>query len=132
MHKSRYTLIAFIALLNGANGSSLADDFNLPLEKDLKLFGVNLNSRRISTQMAKNSEMTQEVKGIRRPDDFEEAEQHFFDVIERAEKKVINVARTLVQDEVDILFGKDHGHAIHDDPGDKLLSANKQAPVWLL
>mmetsp|Transcript_18747 Transcript_18747/g.27776 ORF Transcript_18747/g.27776 Transcript_18747/m.27776 type:complete len:83 (-) Transcript_18747:290-538(-) len=82
--------------------------------------------------MAKNSEMTQEVKGIRRPDDFEEAEQHFFDVIERAEKKVINVARTLVQDEVDILFGKDHGHAIHDDPGDKLLSANKQAPVWLL
>ena len=83
--------------------------------------------------MAKNTKMMEEVKGIRRPDDFEDVEQHFFDVIERAEKKVINMARTLVQDEVDILFGKDHGHAIHDDPSDQLLSAKKhQAPVWHL
>ena len=40
MHKSRYTLVAFITLLNRANGASLADDFDFPLEKDLNLFGV--------------------------------------------------------------------------------------------
>lgn len=81
--------------------------------------------------------MKPEVKGIRRLDDFEEAEQHFFDAVERAEKKVLNVAANLMHDEVDILFGKDHGHPIHDahdDPkeGKEKGVVEKQSPVWHL
>jgi len=131
MYKSLFVSLSFFALLSGGSCESMPDKMNVPLEKNMKLFGVTVYRRR-APKMSKKDEMVQEVKGIRRQDDFEEAEQHFFDVIERAEKKIINVAKTLVRDEVDTLFGKDHGHPIHDDPCDKSLSSEKQAPVWLL
>ncbi len=49
-------------------------------------------------------------------DDFERAEGKFFHAVENIEKKAINVAHSLIHDEVDVLFGKDHGHH-HDENG---------------
>ena len=97
-----------------------------------------LSTNRGGSQVPKNKAVKPEVLGIRRLDDFEEAEQHFFDVVERAEKKVLNVAANLMHDEVDILFGKDHGHPIHDvhdDPKEEVqekVVREKQSPVWHL
>ena len=47
--------------------------------------------------------------------DYEVAEEKIFRAIENVERKIVNTAEHLVLDEVDILFGKDHGHAIHDE-----------------
>jgi len=71
------------------------------------------------------------VKGIHQPDEFDRALESLFNAVERAEKRVINVAEMLLHDEVDILFGKDHGHAIHDEKSSEP-RVMKQAPVWLL
>ncbi len=43
-------------------------------------------------------------------DDFNRAEGKFFHAVENIEKKAITVAHDLIHDEVDVLFGKDHGH----------------------
>ena len=101
------------------------------------LIKSHLYTNRGGSQVPKNKAVKPEVKGIRRLDDFEVAEQHFFDVVERAEKKVLNVAANLMHDEVDILFGKDHGHPIHDvhdDPKEvqEKVVREKQSPVWHL
>ena len=47
--------------------------------------------------------------------DYEAAEEKIFRAIENVERKIVDTAEHLVLDEVDILFGKDHGHAIHDE-----------------
>jgi hypothetical protein len=93
---------------------------------------MSKKSELVQEVKSKKSELVQEVRRIRSQDDSEEAEQHFFDVIERYEKKIINIAKTLVQDEVDTLFGRDHGNSIHNDPCDKPPSRGKQARVWHL
>ncbi len=64
-------------------------------------------------------------------DDFDAAEENIFRAVENVERKVINFAESMVRDEVDILFGKDHGHPIHDDKM-KHEAVVKQAPVWHL
>jgi hypothetical protein len=63
----------------------------------------------------KNQKKVQEVTTKSLLDDYEMAEEKIFRTLESVEKKAFGVAETLIHDEVDILFGKDHGHAIHDD-----------------
>lgn len=48
-------------------------------------------------------------------DNFGRAKNNLFHAIEEVEKKALHVAEQLVHDEVDILFGKDHGQPIHDE-----------------
>ncbi len=50
--------------------------------------------------------------------DYERAEKEIFNHVEDFEKAAINVAHDMVHDEVDILFGKNHGHATSDDGDD--------------
>ncbi len=47
--------------------------------------------------------------------DYERAEEEIFHHVEDFEKAAINVAHDMVHDEVDILFGKSHGHDVHDE-----------------
>ena len=63
----------------------------------------------------KISREVRDVKADNIDDDYERAEKKIFRVVETVEKKAIDIAGDLIQDEVDILFGKDHGHAIHDE-----------------
>lgn len=45
-------------------------------------------------------------------DNFGRAKDNLFHTIEEVEKKAVHIAENLVQDEVDVLFGKDHGHSL--------------------
>lgn len=55
-----------------------------------------------------------------RMDDFDKAEEGFFHAVENIERNAVNMARNLVRDEVDVLFGKDHGHSFHNIHSDGL------------
>ena len=48
-------------------------------------------------------------------DNFGKVKDNLFHAIEEVEKKALHVAEQLVHDEVETLFGKDHGHVIHDE-----------------
>lgn len=45
--------------------------------------------------------------------DFDRAEKDIFMSVENAEKAVLKAASNLIHDEVDVLFGADHGSSIH-------------------
>lgn len=45
--------------------------------------------------------------------DFDHAERSIFHTIESAEKAILRVASNLIHDEVEVLFGADHGSSIH-------------------
>jgi hypothetical protein len=47
-------------------------------------------------------------------DNFGRAKENLFHTIEEVEKKAIHIAENLVQDEVDVLFGKNHGHSLSE------------------
>jgi len=45
--------------------------------------------------------------------DFEEAEEIFFNTVENVEKAILHSVESLLHDEVDVLFGIDHGASLH-------------------
>ena len=45
--------------------------------------------------------------------DFDRAERRIFHAIGSAEKAILKVASNLIHDEVEVLFGADHGSSIH-------------------
>ena len=51
-------------------------------------------------------------------DDFDRAEENLFHAVEKIENIAIRIAHDMVHDEVDILFGEDHGHSLHTDCND--------------
>jgi len=63
MYKSLFVSLSFFALLSGGSCESMSDKMNIPLEKNMKLFGVTVYRRR-APKMSKKDEMVQEVKGI--------------------------------------------------------------------
>ena len=53
------------------------------------------------------------MKSIHQIDDFDRAEKSIFDKVEFVEKVALNSAINLIHDEVQVLFGKDHGGSLH-------------------
>ena len=75
-----------------------------------------VNSPNDATGDNKKHKKVQEASTkVIRSDDYETAEEKIFHLVENVEKKAVGVAENLLHDEVDFLFGKDHGHAIHDN-----------------
>ncbi len=54
-----------------------------------------------------------EVKDTTITNDLDQAEERFFNEIENMEKSLLHSAETLIHDEVDVLFGINHGAALH-------------------
>jgi|EP01083_Nonionella_stella_P047628 hypothetical protein len=104
-------IILFMSLLITIDGNARPDNFLLTFDKDLRVFGVRnggARSRGISIPI-KEDKKTEEVKVVTNINDFDRAEQSIFDTVENVEKAVLNTAGNLLRDEVDILFGKNHG-----------------------
>jgi len=68
--------------------------------------------RRKSKLADKNRKAVDQTKLTNSQDNFGRAKDNLFHTIEEVEKKAIHVAENLVQDEVDVLFGKNHGHSL--------------------
>jgi hypothetical protein len=49
-------------------------------------------------------------------DDVDRAEESIFHRVESVEKSILNTAGALIHDEVDVLFGSNHGSKQHQDP----------------
>ena len=61
----------------------------------------------------KNLKNVKEVKSVSSKTDFDHAEENIFNKVENVEKAVLNAASSLLHDEVDVLFGCDHGASLH-------------------
>lgn len=110
----RLTLLATMFSCFGAvKADTHPDNFLISLDNDLRR--VFRGKSKTTDAKTKNQKKVQEVTTKSLLDDYEMAEEKIFRTLESVEKKAFGVAETLIHDEVDILFGKDHGHAIHDD-----------------
>jgi len=69
----------------------------------------------------KNHQEVDQTKLTSNLDNFGRVKDNLLHAIVEVEKKALHIAENLVHDEVDILFGKDHGHAIHDEKIDPQL-----------
>lgn len=77
---------------------------------------MHLTPRKVTDDKSKKHKKVQEVASTTSPlEDYEKAEEKIFKTVEKVEKKAFGIAESLLHDEVDILFGKDHRQAIHDD-----------------
>mmetsp|Transcript_6740 Transcript_6740/g.9666 ORF Transcript_6740/g.9666 Transcript_6740/m.9666 type:complete len:157 (+) Transcript_6740:160-630(+) len=112
---------SFAILLLGllaVNAEHLSDMVFMSLKEDLNSIGVKesrirlekkvLNAKKVSLEESIQPRIRHEM------DDFDKAEEGFFHAVENIERNAVNMARNLVYDEVDVLFGKDHGHS-HSD-----------------
>mmetsp|Transcript_17331 Transcript_17331/g.21179 ORF Transcript_17331/g.21179 Transcript_17331/m.21179 type:complete len:161 (+) Transcript_17331:132-614(+) len=112
-------LLIFLSILSVVLSNATPDNFLLTFDRDLRSFGVrkrrsksmpftNTNKKSFGTNKKMN-----EVKVVSNTDDFDRAEQTFFDIVENTERAVLKTAESLIHDEVNVLFGKDHGHSLH-------------------
>lgn len=62
--------------------------------------------------MMKNKKI-KEVKHTAIMNDLDQAEETFFNKIENMEKSILHSAESLIHDEVDVLFGVNHGASLH-------------------
>ncbi|GFH47561.1 predicted protein [Chaetoceros tenuissimus] len=78
--------------------------------------GIDLNQVHKKTRFGRrvgNHKKVDETKLTNSQDNFGRAKRSFIHAIEDVEKKAIKLAENMIHDEVDVLFGKDHGH--HED-----------------
>merc|ERR550539_30186 len=85
-------------------------------------FGVpesNTGRKHISVKNKKSNssqDVDKEADTNKVIDDFDAAEKSIFDSVENVEKAVLNTASSLIHDEVDVLFGRDHGGSLRPVP----------------
>lgn len=116
---------ALSSFLVSSKADTHPDNFMMSFDKDLKRFGMFRNKRNIDAK-DKNHKKMKTIKTKNLLDDYEVAEEKIFNAVEKVEKVAVDVAESLVHDEVDVLFGKDHVHSIRDG---KTISLKLDAPV---
>jgi hypothetical protein len=109
-------------------GTATPDNFQLALDKDVhKMFGVRRN--RTMTPDIKSKKKVKDVKVSTDTsiDDYSAAQDKIFHVVEDAEKSLLDAAKHLVEDEVNVLFGEDVDHHHHDDKSKDVKTSSKSA-----
>mmetsp|Transcript_22594 Transcript_22594/g.33068 ORF Transcript_22594/g.33068 Transcript_22594/m.33068 type:complete len:190 (+) Transcript_22594:72-641(+) len=125
-HLSLLRLLAVFATIASAVNGSTPDNFMFSFKKDLETFGVlKSNDNMVKKSNGTKKEKTKQIKTVQQVattpskimdiDDFERAQEDIFHAVESVEKAVLDVAEKMLHDEVEILFGKDHGHDIHEN-----------------
>ena len=89
---------------------------------------ITLPSSGGASSPPKNLKEIQEVKSVSRMTDFDRAEESIFNKVENVEKAVLGAASSLLHDEVDVLFGNNHGATLHR-PHNKVDSGKKEKDV---
>eukprot|EP01083_Nonionella_stella_P019367 53843_1 len=118
------SLLGIVPLVSG--GMQAPDNFFFSFKKDLNSFGVKSRSKKnmvrqknkkvfMPESMKRNDFADKSIIMEDKIDDFDRAEENLFHAVEKIEKVAICIAHDMVHDEVDILFGKDHGHSLHTD-----------------
>jgi len=101
------------------------DNFMFSFDKDLRTFAMRRRNTDNPTPTKKKDispttfttsrrRRDEEVGLTNSEDNFGKAKDNILDTLDKVEKNVLRVAEHLIHDEVDILFGKDHGSAIKD------------------
>eukprot|EP01083_Nonionella_stella_P051013 135479_1 len=114
---SKPSLAILLLGLLSVNAEHLSDMVFMSLKEDLNSFGIKDSRNRLENKVlnAKKVSLEPIQPRIRHEmDDFDKAEEGFFHAVENIERNAVNMARNLVHDEVDVLFGKDHGQ-FHSD-----------------
>eukprot|EP01083_Nonionella_stella_P019366 53842_1 len=121
-------LLSILQLVRG--GMQAPDNFFFSFKKDLNSFGAKNRSKKKFVSQ-KNMKVFMPESSAKRNgfadkstitegniDDFERAEENLFHAVEKIEKVAIHIAHDMVHDEVDILFGKDHGNYLPTECND--------------
>jgi len=114
VYRANY-IIAMLTYLWVVKADTHPDNFLLSLDKDLRRAFRRKSPDDATGDNKKHKKVQEASTKVILEDDYETAEHKFFRTVENVERKVFGVAENLLHDEVDFLFGKDHGHAIHDN-----------------
>eukprot|EP01083_Nonionella_stella_P142897 442953_1 len=126
---SKPSLAILLLGLLSVNAEHLSDMVFMSLKEDLNSFGVRKSRNRFGNKVlnAKKVSLDSIQPRIRHEmDDCDKAEEGFFHAVENIERNAVNTARKLVHDEVDVLFGKDHGQYYSDGPPRRPSSSRMQ------
>eukprot|EP01083_Nonionella_stella_P305657 1067151_1 len=121
------SLLGIVPLVSG--GMQAPDNFFFSFKKDLNSFGVKSRSKKnmvrqknkkvfMPESMKRNDFFDKSIITEDKIDDFDRAEENLFHAVEKIEKVAICIAHDMVHDEVDILFGKDHGNYLPTECND--------------